>query len=672
MIWSCVIIPIMGGRWKNPALGLLILIAFALRVYRLSAQDIWGDEAFSIFLSQQPLNVVIAGASDTHPPLYPFLLFLWFEIGGASAFATRALSALIGTLAVPLIFVFAQGERARPRVAWLAAIFAAISPLLIYYSQEMRMYELVAVLALASSFCALKFITSLQGGKGTKEQGSHASPLRRRAPVPLPAFVATAALAMYTHYSAFFVLAAQNLFALTRLSHNRAALIRWLMVQIMLALAYIPWIVVQSAFLRGKASARFDEWGWRGVEMIFGKTFLAFSIGLTVAAPLAQLATLVILAVAALGAIAVMPLSAPPPLRRHSGQGSAQGAWFTRLYFLTPVVIAYLVNPLMPFFYERYVLVALPGFLVLLALGFDDLLERNRRFALGILGMVILFNAFALEEYYFNDAYTKGKYGQMMRHISANAQPGDALILNNPLQRPLYRYYSPRDLPAYFIPDGDTPLEDPQMRAQLQNVARQHARVWLVMFGNPREYDPTGYLERWLGVNSFKTFARGFVDAALTLYVMPGVPPAIRRDVRTTLGESTRLIGYTLDRAQVAPGETLLLTLHWQTTAALPRNYTVFAHAIGAFNPATQSPVWAQMDGEPAGGSRPTTTWRAGETIEDRIGLLMPVDAPPGEFLIEVGMYDPTTLARVPVYDEHGERVADDRVILGAVRVVAR
>lgn len=99
------------------------------------------------------------------------------------------------------------------------------------------MYELVAVLALASSFCALKFITSLQGGKGTKEQGSHASPLRRRAPVPLPAFVATAALAMYTHYSAFFVLAAQNLFALTRLSHNRAALIRWLMVQIMLALA---------------------------------------------------------------------------------------------------------------------------------------------------------------------------------------------------------------------------------------------------------------------------------------------------------------------------------------------------------------------------------------------------------------------------------------------------
>ncbi|MCI0477703.1 MAG: glycosyltransferase family 39 protein, partial [Anaerolineales bacterium] len=224
----------MKNRWNYIALGLLILLALALRLYRLDAQDIWGDEAFSIFLSQQPLNIVVAGASDTHPPLYPFLLFAWLHHVGASAFTTRALSALIGTMAIPLIFVFARRLIAPTRVVWFAALFTAISPLLIYYSQETRMYELVTVLALASSYWGLRFVTHLQG--------SNVPPLLHRAPAPLHYFVTTA-LALYTHYSAFFVLAAQNVFALARLRHDRAALLRWIAIQGALVLAYVPWII---------------------------------------------------------------------------------------------------------------------------------------------------------------------------------------------------------------------------------------------------------------------------------------------------------------------------------------------------------------------------------------------------------------------------------------------
>jgi mannosyltransferase len=629
----------MTSRWNRVALGALLLLAFALRVYRLDAQDIWGDEAFSIFLSQQPLSVVVAGASDTHPPFYPFLLFIWLQLTGSSAFATRALSALIGALAIPLMFVFARRLSAPPRAVWLAALLTAISPLLIYYSQETRMYELVAVLALASSYFAARWWTTPRA-------------------LTYGAYFLSTVLALYTHYSAFFVVAAQNLLALTRW-RARAAFVRWCAAQGALVLAYVPWIIAQTAFLRGKASARFDEWGWHGLEMIFGKTFLAFSIGLTVDAPLAQIATGVFLIVAALGAWTLWraPRAASP---------------LALLHFSVPIVIAYLVNPIMPFFFERYVLVALPGFIVLVALGLDDLLRRNRRFALGILGILILFNTFALEEHFYNEAYAKGKYGKMMAHVAAHAQPGDALVLNNPLQKPLYRYYAPRDVPAYFLPDGGAAMEDPPMRAQLAEIARQHSRVWLVMFGNPAEYDPTGYLERWLGANAFKTYTRGFVDAALTLYVMPSAQPAIRRELRATLGEQIHLLGYSLDRAEVAPEQTLLLTLRWQTDVPIPKNYTVFAHVIGGMNPVTQSPLWAQMDTEPVGGSRRTTSWRVGEVIEDRYGLWLPAHIPPGEYLIEVGMYDAATLARLPVFDETGKRVADDRVILGAVRVVAR
>jgi hypothetical protein len=192
------------------------------------------------------------------------------------------------------------------------------------------------------------------------------------------------------------------------------------------------------------------------------------------------------------------------------------------------------------------------------------------------------------------------------------------------------------------------------------------------MFGNPAEYDPTGYLEKWFGANAFKSYFGGYVDASLHLYVMPSAAPAIRRSELYTLGKSIQLVGFDLDRADPKPGQSVLLTLHWKTTAPVDNRYTVFAHIIGAVNPATQSPVWAQMDSEPAGGARPTSTWQIDEVIDDRHGLLLPRDTPPGEYLIEIGMYDSSTQTRLPVIDGTGARLPDDRVILGTVRVVTQ
>lgn len=655
------------NRVEMFALVLLILLAAALRFYRLAAQDIWGDEVFSIFLSQQPLNVVLAGASDTHPPFYPFLLFGWLQLAGATAFATRALSALIGILAVPLIFVLAKRITPRPRVRWFAAILLAVSPLMIYYSQETRMYELVTILCLASSYWMLKCAALWQ------RRQSEDSPLHLRSSAPwretASVFYAFfTLLALYTHYSAFFVLAAQNVFALIHFRNQRAALMRWFVRQVFFVIAYLPWIIVQTSFLRGKASARFDEWGWHGIEMIFGKTFLAFSAGVTTEFPIPQIAATLFLTFAVFGVyVMARAKDSSTPLR------SAQNvAWFALMYFLVPIIIAYVVNPIMPFFFERYVLVALPGFLLVVAFGIDRFADHDQRAALGMLLLLISINAFASFNFYFDEKYAKGKYGKMMAYVSQNAQPGDVLILNNPLQKPLYRYYAPANVPAHFFPDGDASLEEPHVRQALEHTAKQSARVWLVMFGNPAEYDPTGYLEKWFGANAFKSYFGGYVDASLNLYVMPSAQPAIRQSLRYTLGEQIRLIGYDLDRAQVAPGQAVRLTLRWQIAAPIEKRYTVFAHIIGGVNPATQSPVWAQMDSEPVGGARPTTSWRVGENIDDRYGLLIPRGTPPGEYLIEIGMYDSVSLTRLPVFDATGVRLPDDRVILGTVHVVAQ
>ena len=336
--------------------------------------------------------------------------------------------------------------------------------------------------------------------------------------------------------------------------------------------------------------------------------------------------------------------------------------------FLIPVLIAWIVNPVMPFFFERYVLVALPGFYVTVALGLDYLARRSAQVTVGVTGILVLVSAFALSNYYYDDVYAKGKYGQMMAYVSSQQQPGDALILNNPLQKPLFDYYQPRGLPAFYLPDG-VPLEDPRTRQELADLALRYPRLWLVMFGNPAEYDPTGFLERWLGAHAFKTYSRGYVDASLSLYMMPNASTVIRRPLSATIGDNIRFVGYDLDRAEIAPGQTLQLTLHWQSQSPIPNRLKVFTHVIGGINPATQSPVWAQFDGEPVGGSRPTNGWQVGETIDDLYGLELPSNIPAGEYTLEIGMYDPVTLARLPVRDGAGNRAEDDRVVLGTVNV---
>ena len=93
------------------------------------------------------------------------------------------------------------------------------------------------------------------------------------------------------------------------------------------------------------------------------------------------------------------------------------------------------------------------------------------------------------------------------------------------------------------------------------------------------------------------------------------------------------------------------------------KRYTVFVHLLDSDNR-----IVAQMDSEPLGGTHPTTEWQFGEIVRDNYGLLIAPDTPPGEYLLEVGMYYLPTLERLPVLDASGS-AEDDRVVLGRIVV---
>jgi hypothetical protein len=81
------------------------------------------------------------------------------------------------------------------------------------------------------------------------------------------------------------------------------------------------------------------------------------------------------------------------------------------------------------------------------------------------------------------------------------------------------------------------------------------------------------------------------------------------------------------------------------------------------YNDQNRSFLWGQQDNEPVSGARPTSTWRNDEVIVDSYAILVGPSTPPGAYSIEIGLYDPATLERLPVLDDRGQAVADHLVL---------
>ena len=74
----------------------LLIVALALRLYHLGAQEIWADEAFSFRLATSsgwPNDLL----RESNPPLYFILLWAWTNLFGITEVGIRSLSAVIGT-----------------------------------------------------------------------------------------------------------------------------------------------------------------------------------------------------------------------------------------------------------------------------------------------------------------------------------------------------------------------------------------------------------------------------------------------------------------------------------------------------------------------------------------------------------------------------------------------
>src|SRR5262249_7224171 len=133
--------------------------------------------------------------SESTPPLYYALAWLWSRAFGTGEVGLRSLSALAGTASIAVVYLAARALPLRARPALIAAAIVAVNPVLIWFSQDARAY------ALAFLLTSLSFLFFARARRsGTRNLGPTS-----RAGRDLACWAVFSSLALATHYFAGFV-----------------------------------------------------------------------------------------------------------------------------------------------------------------------------------------------------------------------------------------------------------------------------------------------------------------------------------------------------------------------------------------------------------------------------------------------------------------------------------
>lgn len=490
-----------SDRFLTPlVLALVTLGAFALRIYELDAQSLWYDEGVTAEVARRGIAELTRWtANDIQPPLYYYLVAAWGSITGWSEWSLRFPSAFFGTLAVPLLAAVTYALTGRRSAGLLAAMLAALHPLLVYYSQEARMYSVLTALGVLLAYLVIHAET------GARRQHSHWA-----------IYVIVATAAIYTHYFAFFLLLAlafaflvDQLFLLPRRQSGRpnaartqqadaeilrAPVLGFAVANLIVFLLYVPWIstlitrlTIDTSYWEGALKLG-EALRHIGISFIGGETILE------------EQATL-LLAPYAIATAALIP----PLVWRNPRQ--IRTALYAVLWLTVPIAGVLLLASLVPKFNARYVMIALPGLILLWAAGlaelsaFSDwnLLRGFRspsaaiRSAFAITLTTVLFAGFVFADHnWFTDpAFTKAEWRELAQFVRTELENrGDEeaedsqIILVSGHAWPVWNYYAP-DLPPLRLPDLEilnvnAVLDFASSAIPLRDALTNKSNAWLI------------------------------------------------------------------------------------------------------------------------------------------------------------------------------------------------
>lgn len=133
-------------------LVVVFILAFFIRLIAVN-QSLWLDEATTAKAIQLSFSQIVTQFSifDFHPPLYYFLMKIWSSIFGLSEISLRLPSVIFALIAGWYLFKIGEFIKDKETGFWSVVVFL-FNPLIVYYSQEARMYMMVTCMLVMSLY----------------------------------------------------------------------------------------------------------------------------------------------------------------------------------------------------------------------------------------------------------------------------------------------------------------------------------------------------------------------------------------------------------------------------------------------------------------------------------------------------------------------------------------
>ena len=414
----------------------IILIAFGLRVYRLGDQSLWFDEAFTWWTSAVVLP------ADFVPFLLPYGAYtptFYLMMRGVAAISTsefvlRFPALIFGVLSIPAIE--RVGRRVGgPTVGQIAALLLAINPFHVWWSQDARMYTMMAFFALV----AMDGFMRAMDGKGWRRS------------------IVASAAAYLTLYLTLFVGYIQLVWWLPRFRRHARRFRHWFASHFVAILPLVPWFILYlSQPVRGLAAV-----GWIPKPSIIAPLLTVWNF---TSADIDTWSLPVIVIAVVVAVVAVLGI------RSRLRWRSLLLAWL-----LVPPLSAWVLSLRVPSYLDRYFAFSQFPWLIIVALGLTTL--RSRRVAWiagGLIAGLMLTNTLRL---HLDPAYAKEDWRDAAAILNTQVQAGDRIGVQDAETSVGLRYY-------YRGAEPLQPIEITRQPDRLDQLAADANRVWLVYRSN--------------------------------------------------------------------------------------------------------------------------------------------------------------------------------------------
>jgi hypothetical protein len=514
------------SRWA-PLIGLAItILGWFLRTYQLGSKGLWLDEAFSVWLGEQTIPRLLEWILkvDQHPPLYYSLLNIWIHLtGNSSPENVRLLSAIFGTLTIPVIYLI--GKRLSGDTMGLAAaLILALSPFHVRFAQETRMYTLLTLNASLAIYALSRLLTDprlatpfgaqlaefYQTWRSSRRAELEKQPARagytqdfrgktdwvsaptRRRWLPIRtietdlswlALIVFTVATMLSHNTAILFPVAVNVFVFGWIlskrivrrasSPQRTTLQNWLLAQLGVFLLWSPWLY---AFIT-QAQGVYQEF-WipppdRNTVLDTLKTFLNDFLPRQIQWD--EIIWLIFIFLAILGVL---------HFRRRPAH-----LFLLLTLFVTPIVAELLVSLERPIFYDRTLIWTTIPLYLLLAAGIAQL--HYRPYVLAACVILATTNFLSVRDYY--QYFEKEQWNLAADYVAKNVQTEDLILFNATWVQIPFDYYfrtynRPVDEHGAPVDLFDRGILEPKMAAsdlpRLRSLMRGRERIWLVYSHN--------------------------------------------------------------------------------------------------------------------------------------------------------------------------------------------